>query len=107
MKYNIKVTKDNVYKIILNIINFSLKLTPLELDILQIILENNINIIDTNARELIRKVLNKDKFITNNYIIKLKNKNILLADSKKLYLNPGINDIVKSKSITFNFDESL
>lgn len=108
MEYKIPVNKDNIYKAILILINrpFELNLSDLELDILATWLKHKIYVIDTDARDLIRKVLDKGKFNTNNYIKRLKAKNIIILaeDSKKLYLNPKLASMVNSDTITFKFD---
>lgn len=106
MEYKIPVNKENLVKAILKVVNFSLKLTDQEIDILAILINNKITVINTNARDLIRKISNKDKYSTNNYIKALKDKNVLLTKSntKDLYVNPNIETIVKSKSIKFTFD---
>lgn len=101
----IPIKKDQFHKGILTILNFSLGLTELEIDIVATLLKNNITIIDSDARDLIRKVLNKDKFNTNNYILKLKKKRILGSkpNDKNLYLDPGLIEAVRDNKITFDF----
>lgn len=101
----IPVKKDNYYKGALTILNFSLGLTELEIDIVATLLHNRIYVIDSDARDTIRKVLNKDKFNTNNYIAKLKSKKILGSkpNDKNLYLDPGIIEATKDNKIIFDF----
>jgi len=101
----IPVKKNSYYKGALSILNFSLGLTELEIDIVATLLHNKIYIIDSNARDLLRKVLNKDKYNTNNYIAKLKSKKILgtKPNDKNLYLDPGIIEATKDSKITFDF----
>ena len=106
MEYRIPVKNKNYHKAVLMILNFNLNLSNLEIDILATLLNYNISIVDINARDIIRKEINKDKFNTNNYINRLKNKGILVVKpaDKNLYINPTILDIVKNKRISFQFD---
>lgn len=106
MEYPITVNKDNYHKAMLMVLNFNLKLSNMELDMLSTLLKHNITIIDTDARDLIRKVLNKDKFITNNYIKRLRNKNIFIIKpaDKKLYVNPSLLEICNDKKVSFEFN---
>lgn len=106
MEYKIPVNKDNVYKAVLTVVNFNLGLSDMEIDILATLLKYRLYLIDTTARDVIRKVLNKSKFSTNNYIKRLKEKNIIVQEeeTKKLYLNPGLREIINSNEITFKFD---
>ena len=105
MEHKIPVTKDSYYKAMLLIMNFSLKLRKFEIDILSVLLSNGIEQVNTDARDLIRKVLNKDKFNTNNYINRLKSKGILLPTSEErvFQINPSILEIVKDKKVSFEF----
>lgn len=106
MNYPINIEKENYHKAMLLILNFNLKLSKLEIDMLSILLKNNINVIDTEARDFIRKILNKDKFNTNNYIKRLKDKHIFIVkdNDKRLYINPYIWEIVKDKKVSFEFE---
>lgn len=108
METRIPVTKDSIYKAILMLSNvpFNLNLSKLEIDIVSTWLQYKVYVIDIGARDLIRKVLDKDKFNTNNYIRRLKSKGIIVQadDSKKLYLNPKLAQIVNTDTITFKFD---
>lgn len=101
----IPIKKEHYHKGVLNILNFSLGLTDLEIDIVATLLKHGITVIDSDARDLIRKALNKDKFNTNNYILKLKKKGIIgmRPNDKNLYLNTGLIEAVKDNRITFDF----
>lgn len=78
----------------------------MEMDILACILNHNMEIIDVYSREIIRKELDKDKFNTNNYIVRLRNKKILITKpaDKKLYVNPDIIEAVKDKKFSIEFE---
>lgn len=106
MEYKIPVTSKGYYKAILTILNFSLNMSKLELDILAVLLYHNMLEINADSREIIRKELDKDKFITNNYIKSLKAKGIILTnptDPKKAYVNPEVVNIVKEPKLSFEF----
>ena len=106
MEFKIPVNKDNIHKAILTVVNFNLGLSELELDILATLLKNNLYLVDSKAREVVRKVLNKDKFQTNNYLLRLKKKGVIVqaGDNKKWYLNPNLKGLINTDSITFKFD---
>lgn len=103
MEYKIPVKENNRYKQMLNILNFSLKLSDLEIDIISTLLNKGISVINTESREVVRLALNKDKFITNNYIVRLKDKGVLIPikDSKDLALDPGLLKTVKDSKVSF------
>lgn len=99
------VNKSEYYKQILATLYF-FKFTEFELDILSAMLNNDMTVVNIDSREVIRKVLNKDKFIINNYIKRLKGRNVLLEipGTKALNINPMIISLIKEGQITFNFD---
>lgn len=110
MEFKIPVNKDFIYKAILTVLNFNLKLSDTEMDILNILLRNQIEIIDIKSRELLRKIMNKDKYVINNHIKRMKEKKILLQSedyNKKLYINPSIKSLTQDKDITFKFIENV
>lgn len=106
MEYKIPVSKETIYKVKLSILNFNLGLSDLEIDIISTMLNNNITIVNTDCRDLIRKVLDKDKFVTNNYINKLKAKGILevIPNTKNLQLNKSLVFAVRDNTIMFDFE---
>jgi len=105
MHSDIKVKKEDYVKAMLTIINFNLKLSELELDIITAMINNNMTVVNIDSREIIRKVLNKDKYITNNYIKRLRSKGVFLEkpNDKQFYINPNILDILKDKEVSFKF----
>lgn len=106
MEYKIPVTKETYVKAVLMSINFLLNLTNFEIKILCAMINNNMLEVNIDTREHIRKVLNKDKFMTNNYIKSLRTKGVLLdhpKNSKVYYINPTIIDIIKEGKISFEF----
>lgn len=105
MEYPIKVNSRQLYKAILTILNFKLNLTNLEIDVVSTLMNYGIVNIDTTSRDIIRKELNISKYSTNNYIIQLKSKSIILSNQDgKLYLNPSMYELVKDKEISFKFE---
>jgi len=101
------VNKSEYYKQILATLYF-FKFTEFELDILSAMLDNDMTVVNIDSREVIRKVLNKDKFIINNYIKRLKNRNVFLEipNTKALNINPIIIDLIREGQITYNFNMS-
>jgi predicted transcriptional regulator len=87
------------------ILNFNLNLSKLELDILATLLNHNVTIVDTEARDIIRKALNKGKYNINNYISRLRKKKIFITKpvDKNLYINPSLIEIVRDKKVSFEF----
>lgn len=108
MEFKLPVNNFNIYKTILTLINFKLGLSSMEVDILATMFKYNYDVLNAEARDILRKALDKDQYSINNYIKRLKSKNILLEVDKKVYINPGlktnIEQIVESKEITFKFD---
>ena len=105
MDIEIPVKADSYHKSLLMIMNipFNLNLRPLEIDMLACMLKHDMKIIDVYSREKIRKDLDKDKYVTNNYIVRLREKNILVTKpaDKNLYLNPKIIEMVKDPNMNF------
>lgn len=108
MEYKIPVTKENIHKTILTAISFTLGLSELEIDILSTLLKHNLYVVDTKAKEVLIKTLNKSKFQINNYITRLRKKKLVIqaSDDKKWYLNPNLKPIIESENITFKFNIS-
>ncbi len=105
MEHKIPVTKEGYCKAMLLLMNFTLNLRKFEIDIMTVILSHGIEQVTTDTRDLIRKILNKDKFNTNNYINRLKAKGILLptSEDRVLQVNPSILDLIKDKKVSFEF----
>lgn len=106
MEYKIPVKSRDYHKALLMVLNFNLNLSNLELDIVSTLLNYNIEVVDIEAREIIRKELDKGKFNINNYIARLKDKGILIVKpaDKALYVNPMIMDIVRDNKVSFEFE---
>jgi len=108
MEYNLKLTKDNYHKAVLLMVNTisQLGLTNLEVDILATMLKQGIIVVNTDTREILRKVLDKGKYTLNNYIIQLKEKGILIehTGTKSLEINPNLVSAVKDHETSFNLE---
>lgn len=101
-----KVTKDSVSKVILTILNFQLKLSDLEVEMLSVMLSHNITKVDSAARVLMRDKLDKTKFDINNYIKRLKEKKLIIVkEDKSLHINPNIVELMKFKIFTFKLKD--
>ena len=107
-EYNIPTTKDSLPIAVLAILNFSLKLTPLEMDMLVIMIKNNILVLNSKTREAFRKILNKDKSGFNNYVLRLRHKKVIVNGSKpkELIINPEILELIKNDTLIFKFNVS-
>lgn len=105
MEYKIPVLKDNYYKQVLGLLNFNLKLSKFEMNIISTLLDNGIKIVDTESRELLRKQLNKGKPTLNNYIKKLTDRNVLVKTDtiRVLKINEGILESIEDAKLTFEF----
>lgn len=105
MIFQKEIPKIEYNREVLKSLSFIFNLSDLELDILVAMLNNNYTVINIDSREMIRKVLNKDKYLTNNYIKRLRDKQVLLdkMGSKMFYINPIILDILKEGEVVFKF----
>ena len=106
MEYKIPVNSQNYFKAMLTVLNFNLNLSELEMDILCAMMNYGLIEVNIDTREIIRKVLNKDKFMTNNYIKRLRNKNVLLDKpnaNRVYYINPAILNIMNDMKVSFEF----
>lgn len=78
MIHNITIDKSRHTKAALSIINCFLKLSNRELDIVVAILDNNIKEINKQTREIIKESIDIDNYGLNNYLLKLRNKGIII-----------------------------
>lgn len=105
MDIEIPVEPKAYHKAILMIINtpLNLNLSKFEIDILACILNHNMETINADSRKTIANELNKDNFNINNYIVRLRDKGILITKpaDKNLYVNPKVIDLVRDNNIGF------
>jgi hypothetical protein len=107
MELKIRSTKyDNTYKMLSILATASeLDMSDLEKAIITTLISNGYTSITPISKEVVRRSLDKDKFITNNYIKRLKDKNIILADNKGiLHIDAGIVNCLKDNKISFEFE---
>jgi hypothetical protein len=108
MEYKLKVNDKGYYKGMLRLfsLNPNYALSDLEIDILTTMLCNKLTVVNADSKEVIRKVLDKDKFIVNNYIKRLRDKGILIGvpNSKHSQIVPSLLDYVKEGKVSFEFE---
>jgi len=101
----VKVLKDKK-EYYSEVLNKLLDLSSFELDILLTMLESNRLEVNTDTREHIRKVLNKNKAVTNNYIKRLRTKGIFVNKEgyNMVYLfNPLILQVLQEGKLTYQY----
>lgn len=107
MEIKLPVNNFSIYKTILQVLNFKYRLTDTEIDVMAQILKFKLHTIDSDARDTLRKALDKSQFNINNFIKALKTKGFLYEIDKKVYVNPNLigymDQIVKDKTIDFKF----
>ncbi len=108
MEYNLQVTKNTHNKVILSILNFNFKLSDLETDMVASMLKYNITVINKESRLKIGRDVSSERSLINNYILRLKDKGILVtkAQDKKLYVNPSLLALRNSPNLSFKFTVS-
>jgi predicted transcriptional regulator len=104
MNYNIPISSKLYNQAMLNVINCFLKLTNKELEIIKIVLDNNIINLDTKARVLIRENSGLSIGTLNNYIKRLKDKNVLIQKRDTLEVNNNILQPIEDKEISVSFN---
>lgn len=105
MKYRIPIKKDNFHKASLMIFNqLGLNLTELELNLLSTMLSNGFFIITKEVRVKLRELLKVDTFTLNNYVKRLKDKNIIVKENNELKINENLKEKVNDKEIHIIFD---
>lgn len=108
MEHTFKLDKSKYYKALLITYNAvgKMGLSKLEIDILSTMLEHGLKTVNTDTREILRKQLDKGKYVINNYIIGLKEKSILIEQSegKSLVINPNIVNSIKDNEVSFKFE---
>lgn len=103
MNYTLTFNKKDHIDFILNLMNFNLNLSKLEMKIVSYMLEHKIYILDLDNKQIIRLALDLDKFTFNNYIKRLKDGNILMNKDRINYLDNGIINLVANEELTFKF----
>ncbi len=105
MEENIKISKNNYVKAALNVANCFLKLTPVEIDIISVMLNNGAISITAASRKLLISSLDKSKHVISNNIKRMKHKSILVQDNNKaVVIHPKILSYIKNKEFTVKFE---
>lgn len=104
MNRTIKISKDKYYKAALTIVNSFLNLTDYELEIIVEMLKNNIKTLTTETRLQLRELTSSNVHSFNNYIKRLKDKEVLIDTSYGLAINPNIVNSIEDKEISIKFE---
>lgn len=105
MEENIKISKDKYVKAALNVANCFLNLTPVEIDIISVMLNHGATSITKVSRNLLITSLKKSKFVISNNIKRMKHKSILIQDNKKaVVVHPKILSYIKNKEFSVKFE---
>lgn len=103
MNKEIKISKDKYYKAILSVINCFLNLTDYELELVVNMLNHNIKTLTTETRAQLRTLTKSNVHSFNNYIKRLKDKEVLIETSYGLGLNPNITNSIADKEVNIKF----
>jgi biotin operon repressor len=105
MEHIFTVDKNKYHKAILQIYNFNLKMSDLELDIISTLIANNLSEVNADSKDILRQKLDVSKFMLNNYIKRLKDKGILIPieDNIGYTINPNIVNLTKDPNVSFEF----
>lgn len=105
MYKKIPISKENYYKAALTIINpLGLNLTPFELDLLSVMLQNSFFVLTRATRKTLRGIIDSDQFTFNNYIKRLKDKGILVSKGSDLIVNEALVEQLEDKEIHIVFE---
>jgi hypothetical protein len=104
MKHTIPVKEDKYFETMLHVLSGMVKMTDFEIEILVNMFSNEIKVLDSDTRTKIRIDLDKSEFNFNNYIRKMKGKNILVSTKDGLIINPSIVAAIEDKTITIKID---
>ena len=104
MKHTIPVKEDKYFETMLHVLSGMVKMTDFEIEILVNMFSNEIKVLDSDTRTKIRIDLDKSEFNFNNYIRKMKGKNILVSTTDGLIINPSIVAAIEDKTITIKID---
>lgn len=104
MEKEISTTDRKYYKQMLKLINCFLNLTDLEIELIANMFLYNITVLDKTTRNQLRQLLNKSEFSFNNYIKKLKDKNVLIQKQHGVIMSQSLIDIIESKEVNIKFN---
>ncbi len=104
MEYNISTTGMEYFKEFLRASNGFFKLSTKEREILVNMLLCNKKVIDTDVRSKVRVKMSIKENNLNNYIMRLKKKNVLLDYENGLTIHPNITNALKDREIIIKFN---
>ena len=107
MNYNINISKEKYTLAMLKVVNCFVNMTDYELDIIVKMIDNDIKVLTSESRAIIRKLTGgKSVGSTNNYIKRLVDKKILTYSKEfnGLTLNGNVIRPVLDKSVTISFN---
>lgn len=104
MNRTIKISKDKYYKAALTIVNSFLGLTTYELNIVVNMLKYDIKTLTTESRIKLRELTKSNVHSFNNYIKRLKDKEVLIETSYGLAVNPNIVNSIADQEINIKFE---
>ena len=107
MIHTIPVKKENYYKAVFMTMSPYLGgLTDYETNLLSEMMNLKIDRLSTENRRRLLNKLNTDTYTLNNYIKKLKDKQVLTGVTRELFINPNITNNINDKTITIKFNVS-
>lgn len=80
--------------------------TSVEIRILAEMLEQKLYVLTKDNRARLRELLNIEKLTFNNYLQRLKNKDLILLRDKKLIINPMLISITNNNTLNIEVNES-
>lgn len=104
MEYKIPVKEENLCLAVIKALNFSLRLTDKEQEVLAYLIKNNIKIIDYDSRRKLSLDFNKDYFYITNLLKRLYDKKVLIKTKYGKTVHPNLINSLTSKEITIRFD---
>jgi hypothetical protein len=105
MDYNLTLSEDKYTLAILKTINCFLNLTDFELLIINKMIDNDIDELNTNSRKRLKSLLgDKSDATVNNYIKRLKDKKVLIENETGMVINNNILSAIKDGELNFKFN---
>ena len=107
MERVIDIKREDYAKAMINIINCFFNMTKFEIKLISTMVNNNTLLLDKTTRLDIRNLMNTSEYNFNNYIKKLKSKQVLMETSRGLEIQPVIVSTLQDRelSIKFNIQE--
>lgn len=103
MIYSIQIPTDKYKEEILKFLVLNTGLTKSEFNVLLELINLGLDYVDGESRNYLRNTLNKSEHNINNYIMKLKEKKVLIETIDGLIINPNIITMINDRELTFEF----